>query len=157
MLTHIDKKGNAKIVDISDKKITKRIAIASGKIYVTNKILEQIKNNEAKKGDILTVAKIAGIMAAKKTSDLIPLCHPLKIDDIQIIFDIDNSKKVIYAEAAVKCENKTGVEMEALTGISIALLTIYDMCKASTHDMKITDIQLIKKSGGKSDFSLESI
>lgn len=157
MLTHIDKKGNAKIVDISDKKITKRIAIASGKIYVTNKILEQIKNNEAKKGDILTVAKIAGIMAAKKTSDLIPLCHPLKIDDIQIIFDIDNSKKVIYAEAAVKCENKTGVEMEALTGISIALLTIYDMCKASTHDMKITDIRLIKKSGGKSDFSLESI
>ena len=157
MLTHIDKKGNAKIVDISDKKITKRMAIASGKIYVTNKILEQIKNNEAKKGDILTVAKIAGIMAAKKTSDLIPLCHPLKIDDIQIIFDIDNSKKVIYAEAAVKCENKTGVEMEALTGISIALLTIYDMCKASTHDMKITDIQLIKKSGGKSDFSLESI
>jgi len=157
MLSHIDKKGNAKIVDISDKKITKRMAIASGKIYVTNKILEQIKNNEAKKGDILTVAKIAGIMAAKKTSDLIPLCHPLKIDDIQIIFDIDNSKKVIYAEAGVKCENKTGVEMEALTGISIALLTIYDMCKASTHDMKITDIQLIKKSGGKSDFSLESI
>lgn len=157
MLTHIDKKGNAKIVDISDKKITKRIAIASGKIYVTNKILEQIKNNEAKKGDILTVAKIAGIMAAKKTSDLIPLCHPLKIDDIQIIFDIDNSKKVIYAEATVKCENKTGVEMEALTGISITLLTIYDMCKASTHDMKITDIRLIKKSGGKSDFLLESI
>ena len=98
MLSHIDKKGNAKIVDISNKKITKRIAIASGMIFVTNEILEQIKKNETKKGDIFTVAKIAGIMAAKKTSDLIPLCHPLKIDDIQIAFHVDDSKKVIIAE-----------------------------------------------------------
>ena len=157
MLSHIDKKGNAKIVDISNKKITKRIAIASGKIFVTNEILEQIKKNEAKKGDIFTVAKIAGIMAAKKTSDLIPLCHPLKIDDIQITFYVNNSKKVIIAEAKVKCENKTGVEMEALTAISITLLTIYDMCKAVSHKMKITDVRLINKSGGKTNFSNQSI
>ena len=157
MLSHIDKKGNAKIVDISNKKITKRIAIASGMIFVTNEILEQIKKNETKKGDIFTVAKIAGIMAAKKTSDLIPLCHPLKIDDIQIAFHVDDSKKVIIAEAEVKCENKTGVEMEALTAISITLLTIYDMCKAISHEMKITDVHLIKKSGGKTNFSIQSI
>ena len=154
MLSHIDKKGNAKIVDISNKKNTKRIAIASGMIFVTNEILEQIKKNETNKGDIFTVAKIAGIMAAKKTSDLIPLCHPLKIDDVQIIFDVNDSKKVIYAEAEVKCENKTGVEMEALTAISIALLTIYDMCKAVSHNMRIADIHLVKKSGGKSKFSM---
>ena len=157
MLSHIDKKGNAKIVDISNKKITKRIAIASGMIFVTNEILKQIKKNETKKGDIFTVAKIAGIMAAKKTSDLIPLCHPLKIDDIQIAFNVDDSKKVIIAEAKVKCENKTGVEMEALTAISITLLTIYDMCKAISHEMKITDIRLINKSGGKTNFSNQSI
>lgn len=157
MLSHIDKKGNAKIVDISNKKITKRIAIASGMIFVTNEILEQIKKNETKKGDIFTVAKIAGIMAAKKTSDLIPLCHPLKIDDIQIAFNVDDSKKVIIAEAEVKCENKTGVEMEALTAISITLLTIYDMCKAISHEMKITDVHLIKKSGGKTNISNQSI
>ncbi len=157
MLSHIDKKGNAKIVDISNKKNTKRIAIASGMIFVTNEILEQIKKNETKKGDIFTVAKIAGIMAAKKTSDLIPLCHPLKIDDIQIAFNVDDSKKVIIAEAKVKCENKTGVEMEALTAISITLLTIYDMCKAVSHKMKITDVRLINKSGGKTNFSNQSI
>jgi len=157
MLSHIDKKGNAKIVDISNKKITKRIAIASGMIFVTQEILEQIKKNESKKGDIFTVAKIAGIMAAKKTSDLIPLCHPLKIDDIQIAFNVDDSKKVIIAEAKVKCENKTGVEMEALTAISITLLTIYDMCKAVSHKMKITDVRLINKSGGKTNFSNQSI
>ena len=157
MLSHIDKKGNAKIVDISNKKFTKRIAIASGMIFVTQEILEQIKKNESKKGDIFTVAKIAGIMAAKKTSDLIPLCHPLKIDDIQIAFNVDDSKKVIIAEAKVKCENKTGVEMEALTAISITLLTIYDMCKAVSHKMKITDVRLINKSGGKTNFSNQSI
>ena len=157
MLTHLDKKGNAKIVDIYNKKITNRIAIASGMIFVTNEILEQIKKNEFKKGDIFTVAKIAGIMAAKKTSDLIPLCHPLKIDDIQIAFNVDDSKKVIIAEAKVKCENKTGVEMEALTAISITLLTIYDMCKAVSHKMKITDVRLINKSGGKTNFSNQSI
>lgn len=157
MLSHIDKKGNAKIVDISNKKITKRIAIASGMIFVTQEILEQIKKNVTKKGDIFTVAKIAGIMAAKKTSDLIPLCHPLKIDDIQIAFNVDDSKKVIIAEAKVKCENKTGVEMEALTAISITLLTIYDMCKAVSHEMKITDVRLINKSGGKTNFSNQSI
>ena len=157
MLSHIDKKGNAKIVDISNKKITKRIAIASGMIFVTQEILEQIKKNETKKGDIFTVAKIAGIMAAKKTSDLIPLCHPLKIDDIQIAFNVDDSKKVIIAEAKVKCENKTGVEMEALTAISITLLTIYDMCKAISNQMRITDVRLISKTGGKTNFSKQSI
>ena len=150
MLSHLDKKGNAKIVDISEKNITKRAAIASGKISVSNEIIKQIKNNENKKGDIFTVAKIAAIMASKKTAELIPLCHPLSIEDIQINFDIDESKKIIIVQVSLKSEGKTGVEMEALTSASIALLTIYDMCKAMTHKMKIFDIKLLKKTGGKS-------
>ena len=153
MLSHIDKKGNAKIVNISDKKISKRIAIASGKIKITSEILEQIKKNETKKGDIFTVAKIAGIMAAKKTSDLIPLCHPLQIDNVQINFDIDYIEKEIIVRARVECEHKTGVEMEALSAVSISLLTIYDMCKAVSHEMELFDIKLLNKNGGKNKFS----
>jgi len=153
MLSHIDKKGNAKIVDISNKKITKRIAVASGKIKISSEILEQIEKNETKKGDIFTVAKIAGIMAAKKTSDLIPLCHPLQIDNVQINFDIDYIEKEIIVRARVECEHKTGVEMEALSAVSISLLTIYDMCKAVSHEMELFDIKLLNKNGGKNKFS----
>lgn len=151
ILSHVDKKGNAKIVDISNKKISQRLAIASGKITLNDEIINQIYSKNNKKGDIFTVAKIAGIMAAKKTSELIPLCHPIKIDDIQIEFSINKSKKIITAEAKVKCHEKTGVEMEALTAISVSLLTIYDMCKAITHKMQIFDIKLTEKRGGKSD------
>ena len=149
MLSHLDKKGNAKIVDISSKKVSSRIAISVGKISVNKIIIEQIKKNGNKKGDIFTIAKIAGIMAAKKTSEFIPLCHPLKIDDVQIKFTIDEINEIINVETYVKCIEKTGVEMESLSATSVALLTIYDMCKAVSHDMKIFDIRLLKKIGGK--------
>ena len=153
MLSHIDKKGNAKIVDISEKNITNRTAIAYGAISVSKEIFQQIKLNTNKKGDILTVAKIAGILAAKNTSNLIPLCHSIKLDDIQIDFTMNENENFISCMAKVKCSEKTGVEMEALTAISISLLTIYDMCKAISKDMTIFEIKLIKKQGGKSDYS----
>lgn len=149
MLSHLDKKGNAKIVDISSKKVSSRIAVSVGKISVNKIIIEQIKKNGNKKGDIFTIAKIAGIMAAKKTSEFIPLCHPLKIDDVQIKFTIDEINEIINVETYVKCIEKTGVEMESLSATSVALLTIYDMCKAVSNDMKIFDIRLLKKIGGK--------
>jgi len=151
MLSHLDKKGNAKIVDISDKKISERYAIASGKISINKAICEQIKKKSNKKGDIFTVSKIAGIMAAKKTHFLIPLCHPLKLEDIQIKFKFDEKNQIIFVESKVKCFEKTGVEIEALTAVSITLLTIYDMCKAVSSQMKIFDIKLIEKKGGKSN------
>ena len=153
MLSHIDKKGNARIVDISKKNITNRTAIAYGAISVSKEIFQQIKLNTNKKGDILTVAKIAGILAAKNTSNLIPLCHSIKLDDIQIDFTMNENENFISCMAEVKCSEKTGVEMEALTAISISLLTIYDMCKAISKDMTIFEIKLIKKQGGKSDYS----
>ena len=152
MLTHIDKKGNAKIVNISQKKITNRQAVACGRISVSKKTLQTIKNNTIKKGDVLTVAKIAGIMSAKNTSGIIPLCHPINIEDIQIEFLINENKNFISAKALVTCKEKTGVEMEALTALSICLLTIYDMCKAIDKEMIIENIHLIEKIGGKSDF-----
>ena len=153
MLTHIDKKGNAKIVNISDKKSSKRLAVASGKILVNDEILDQIKKNETKKGDIFTVAKIAGIMAAKKTDALIPLCHQIKIDDIDIKFKINKPLNFIKVDSTIKCFEKTGAEMEALTATSLCLLTIYDMCKAVDKEMEIFDVYLTKKIGGKSDFN----
>jgi len=149
MLSHIDKKGNAKIVDISSKSATNRIAVASGKIYVSSVVFNQIKKNINKKGDILNVARIAAIMASKNTSNLIPLCHPLKIEDINIEFLLEETKGYIEIIIKVKCYEKTGVEMEALTATSIALLTIYDMCKAIDKKMIISDILLIEKKGGK--------
>jgi cyclic pyranopterin phosphate synthase len=149
MLTHIDKKGNAKIIDITKKKATERIASSSGKIFVSKKVIKQIKLNNNKKGDIFTVSKIAGIMAAKKTSDLIPLCHPLKLEDIYIDFNINENENFIEVITKVKCEEKTGVEMEAITATSICLVTIYDMCKAIDSKMLISEIKLLKKYGGK--------
>jgi len=149
MLSHIDKKGNAKIVDISKKSGSDRFAIADGTISVSDNVIKQIKLNNNKKGDILTVAKIAGIMAAKSTYQLIPLCHPLIIDDIAIEFNVDDNKNIIKSTASVKCHGKTGVEMEALTAVSISLLTIYDMCKAIDKTMKIKNISLLEKYGGK--------
>jgi len=149
MLSHIDKKGNAKIVDISSKSATNRIAVTSGKIYVSSVVFNQIKKNINKKGDILNVARIAAIMASKNTSNLIPLCHPLKIEDINIEFLLEETKGYIEIIIKVKCYEKTGVEMEALTATSIALLTIYDMCKAIDKKMIISDILLIEKKGGK--------
>ena len=148
MLTHIDKNGNAKMVGISDKNITDRIAIASGFISLNKKTIDLVKIGNLKKGDVLTVAKIAAIQAAKKTSELIPLCHNINLDKIVIEFNINIPENKIYCESSVNCSGKTGVEMEALTAVSVALLTIYDMCKASDKNMIISEIKLLEKNGG---------
>lgn len=147
--THFDEEGNAIMVDVSDKDITKRTAYARGTIQVNQEIIEHIKNNTVEKGDVLGVARIAGIMAAKKTSDMIPLCHILMITNVTVDFEIDEENNQIHAFATVKCKGKTGVEMEALHAVSVTLLTIYDMCKAISKEMEIKDIHLIKKTGGK--------
>ena len=148
--THLDKEGNAIMVDVSEKEVTHRIATACGKIIVGQEILASIKENTNKKGDVLAVARVAGIMAAKRTSELIPLCHLLMLTKCTIDFTIDEEEKYIEAKCTVKTDGKTGVEMEALTGVQIALLTIYDMCKAIDKKMVITDVHLLAKSGGKS-------
>ena len=149
-LTHFDSKGNAIMVDVSQKNITERVAIAKGKIYVNKDVIEAIVNDTVEKGDVLGVARVAGIMGVKKTSDLIPMCHPLMITKCSIDFNIDQEKKYIEAVCTAKVNGKTGVEMEALTGVNIALLTIYDMCKAIDKKMEISEVHLSKKTGGKS-------
>ena len=150
MLTHIDKDGSAKMIDVSEKNITDRIAIASGFIVLNTETIHLVKIGNLKKGDVLTVAKIAGIQASKKTSSLIPLCHNLNLNKIDIEFNIDKKENKIYCKSTVNCSGRTGVEMEALTAVSIALLTIYDMCKASDKNMLISEIRLLEKHGGKS-------
>lgn len=149
-LTHLDKNGNAVMVDVSEKEVTHRTAIACGKILVSQEILASIKENTNKKGDVLAVARVAGIMAAKRTSELIPLCHLLMISKCTVDFTINEEENYIEASCTVKTDGKTGVEMEALTGVQIALVTIYDMCKAIDKKMVITDVHLLAKSGGKS-------
>ncbi len=149
-LTHLDKNGNAVMVDVSEKEVTHRTAIACGKILVSQEILASIKENTNKKGDVLAVARVAGIMAAKRTSELIPLCHLLMLTKCTVDFTINEEENYIEASCTVKTDGKTGVEMEALTGVQIALLTIYDMCKAIDKKMVITDVHLLSKSGGKS-------
>lgn len=148
--THIDKNGNAIMVDISDKDITDRVAVASGYIKLNEEIISSIKNMSNKKGDVLSVARIAGIMAVKNTSSAIPLCHTLLINKCKVDFEIDEQHYTVKSTCTVSCTGKTGVEMEALHGVSIALLTIYDMCKAIDKSMVIYDIHLDEKSGGKS-------
>lgn len=149
-LTHIDEKGNAVMVDVSAKDVTVREAKAEGTIFVGTEILHLITAGEIAKGDVLAAARIAGIMACKKTSDIIPLCHPLPITKASVDLEILEEKTAIRAICTVKTEGKTGVEMEALTGVSAALLTIYDMCKAVSKEMVIGDVHLVRKSGGKS-------
>ncbi|MGD9152183.1 MAG: cyclic pyranopterin monophosphate synthase MoaC [Gammaproteobacteria bacterium] len=141
--SHVDKNGNAKMVDVSDKKPQLRIARASGTIKLNENTIKLIKENQIKKGDVLTVAKIAGINAAKLTQNLIPLCHTLLLNKVDVIFTL--TQNGVHAESIVKSTGKTGVEMEALTAISTALLTIYDMCKAVDKNMMISDIKLIEK------------
>ena len=149
-LTHVDKKGKARMVDVTAKEITEREAVAKGSIFMKRDTLKAILANEIKKGDVLGTAKIAGIMAAKKTGDLIPLCHPLNIDSVDILFEPIQKTNCIDITAIAKASGKTGVEMEALAAVSVAALTIYDMCKAMDKGMIISDIRLIKKTGGKS-------
>lgn len=149
-LTHIDPNGNAVMVDVSEKEITSRTAVASGTISMNRVAFEAVVNHTAKKGDVLTVAQVAGIMAAKRTAELIPLCHILPLSKCSVTFELFPQKCTIQAFCVTKCEGKTGIEMEALTGVSTALLTIYDMCKAIDRSMTISQIQLEEKDGGKS-------
>lgn len=149
-LTHFDREGNAVMVDVGGKEITERTASASGEIHVSREIIMAVKKGTSKKGDVLGVARVAGIMAVKRTSELIPMCHTLLIDKSQVDFEIDEARGVIRAVCTVKMHGKTGVEMEALTGVSVALLTIYDMCKAIDKAMVISGIHLERKTGGKS-------
>ncbi len=149
-LTHFDKSGKAVMVDITDKEETKRIAVAKGKIKVNDEVYDAIQKGTSAKGDVLATATIAGIMAAKKTWELIPMCHILKIESCKIDFESDETNKQICCTCTVKTTGKTGAEMEALTGVSTALLTVYDMCKALDKNMEIEQIYLAEKDGGKS-------
>ena len=148
MLTHIDPQGNVKMVDVTDKAVTDRAATASGKISMRPETLRLIAGGQVPKGNVLETARIAGAMAAKRASDLIPMCHPLGITGIDLRFEIENAG--IAATASVRVPGRTGVEMEALTAVSVALLTIYDMCKAVDRGMVIGEICLLRKSGGQS-------
>ena len=152
--THFDNKGNAVMVDVSDKDITHRVAVAEGIIAVSREVMDAIQGHKVKKGDVLTVAQVAGICGTKRTSELIPMCHPLALTNAAVTFEIDETACQIKAVCRAVTDGKTGVEMEALTGVSTALLTIYDMCKAIDKRMVIKDIHLVEKSGGKSgDFT----
>lgn len=148
--THFDRKGNAVMVDVSEKQVTSRTAIAQGSILVNSEIMAAVIGQTVAKGDVLGVARVAGILGVKQTSSLIPMCHPLSISKCGIDFEIDQETNKITAICTVKIDGKTGVEMEALTGVSVALLTIYDMCKAIDKQMELTEIHLVKKTGGKS-------
>ncbi len=149
-LTHFDDKGHAHMVDVSDKPVTARVAVASGAVKMARETLDLITEGRAKKGDVLGVARLAGIMGAKKTSDLIPLCHPLPITKVALELTPDPELPGIRITATVKTGGQTGVEMEALTAVSVAALTIYDMVKAADKAMVLTDIRLDLKDGGKS-------
>lgn len=154
---HFDKNGNAVMVDVSGKEPTCRTAVAQGKILVSEEILQAVLEQKVKKGDVLGVARVAGIMAVKQTSSIIPMCHPLMIQKCSVDFQVLLGEQAIQAVCTVKTEGKTGVEMEALHGVSAALLTIYDMCKAIDKKMVIRDIHLVEKTGGKSgDFHFSS-
>ena len=148
--THFDAAGNALMVDVSDKADTARVAVAQGKICVSREIYEKIAAGSVAKGDVLGVARIAGIMATKRTSELIPLCHPLPLTKVGIEFRLLPERQAVEALCTVKTSGVTGVEMEALTGVSTALLTIYDMCKAVDKGMELGEIHLVEKTGGKS-------
>ena len=150
MFTHIDENGDANMVDVSKKNDTLREAIAQGSILLNKEIINAIVGNTNKKGDVLSTSRLAGIQAAKRTSDLIPLAHNLNLTKIEIEFSIDDENNMIHCEGLVRCCGKTGVEMEALTAVSVALLTIYDMCKSFSKNLSISKIMLLKKSGGKS-------
>nr|KAF7417280.1 hypothetical protein H0235_011811 [Vespula pensylvanica] len=157
-LSHIDDIGKANMVDVGDKNESKRVAIARGEVHVGPIISKLIAENNVKKGDVLSVAQLAGIMAAKHTSGLIPLCHPLSISYVNVCLTLNEELHLVEIVAEVRCTGKTGVEMEALTAVSVAGLTIYDMCKhaSTTHPMKITNIELVLKTGGTKNIYLQS-
>ena len=147
--SHFDNKGSARMIDVSTKKISKRIAIACSKIFMKKNTFDMIKNGNHKKGDVLAIARIAAIMSVKKTHDLIPLCHPINVEAVEINFKLNRKDFSVESLVTCKTTNKTGIEMEALTASSVAALTIYDMCKSVDKSMKIDSIMLIHKSGGR--------
>jgi cyclic pyranopterin phosphate synthase len=149
-LTHLDESGSARMVDVGSKPDTERVAIAKGEVVMKMETLELVRAGAIKKGDVLTVAQIAGITAAKRTSDLIPLCHPLPLTHVDVTLALDDALPGVTITATVKTTGKTGVEMEALTAVSVAALTVYDMAKAAEKTMKIQNIRLVEKHGGKS-------
>ena len=149
-LSHVGPGGDARMVDVSAKAATARVARAAGSIRMTAVALAAIRDNAVTKGDVLTVAKVAGVMAAKRTAELIPLCHPLPLSDVQVLLAIDDSVPAIHAEATVRTTASTGVEMEAITAVAVTLVTVYDMAKSIDKSMVITDIRLLEKSGGNS-------
>ena len=149
-LTHFNEQGRARIVDVTEKPVTHRRAVAAGEIHIAPVTMAHIKNGTLKKGDVLAVAQVAGIQAAKHNWELIPMCHPLPLTGIDITFRLCDAPCRVEIQAAVTCTGVTGVEIEALTAVSVAALTIYDMCKAVQKDMKITNLRLLEKTGGKS-------
>jgi cyclic pyranopterin phosphate synthase len=149
-LSHVDDHGRARMVDVSDKDVTHRFAVARGAIRMRAETLELILKGKVEKGDVFSVARVAGIMAAKKTSELIPMCHPLNITSVEIDLNPAQDPARVEIEASVRVDGKTGVEMEAMTAVAVAGLTIYDMCKAVDREMSLGEIRLVKKSGGKS-------
>ena len=149
-LSHLDDQGRARMVDVSEKGITSRVAVARGTIHMRPETLELIRSGKVEKGDVFSVARVAGIMAAKKTPELIPMCHPLNITSVKIELIPGNNPARVDIEASVRVTGKTGVEMEAMTAVAVAGLTIYDMCKAVDREMTIGEIRLVEKSGGKS-------
>jgi cyclic pyranopterin phosphate synthase len=149
-LTHLDEKGRPKMVDVSAKEVSERLAVARASISMKPATLQLIRNAGIEKGDVLGAAQVAGIMAAKKTSELIPMCHPIAITSVEMDFQIDEDDSTITAVVTAKTTDRTGIEMEAMTGAAVAALTIYDMCKAVDRSMTISDVQLVKKTGGKS-------
>ena len=146
--THFNEQGRAKMVDVGEKPPSRRVALAAGRVLVNENTFSLIKNGGMKKGDVLTVAQIAGVMGAKRTPELIPMCHPILMDGIDLKLSLDEERLSVEILAEVSCDGRTGVEMEALTAVSAAALTVYDMCKAVQKDMTITDIRLLKKTGG---------
>jgi cyclic pyranopterin phosphate synthase len=156
-LTHLDESGRVQMVDVGEKPDTERVAVAKGEVQMQPETLRLIAEGGTPKGDVLTAAQIAGIMAAKRTPDLIPLCHPLQLTKVDVEFEIEEENARIEITATVCCRGKTGVEMEALTAVSVAALTIYDMAKAVEKTMRIVNVRLVQKSGGKSgDWKLEN-
>ena len=146
--THFNEQGRAKMVDVGEKPISQRVAVAGARVLVNENTFALIKSGGMKKGDVLTVAQIAGVMGAKRTPDIIPMCHPILMDGINLELNLDEKRLSVEIKAEVRCDGRTGVEMEALSAVSIAALTVYDMCKAVQKDMVISDIRLISKTGG---------
>jgi cyclic pyranopterin phosphate synthase len=149
-LSHLDERGVARMVDVTDKPATVREAVAAGEIWMQAETLALIQEGGVPKGDVLAVARVAGVMAAKRTAELIPLCHPLSVTAVEVDFSHDDERSVVGIVASARCTGATGVEMEALTAVSVAALTIYDMCKAVDRGMRIQNVRLVRKSGGRS-------